>query len=678
MSKIIDKINAYSRQVSVTNSSTDSSSTPCPPYFSFEFFPPKTEAGVENLYLRMDRMTSLQPIFVDITWSSTGSSSKDLTMTISEYSQTYFGVDVLMHLTCTKMTIDEIKCILIAAKESGIRNILALRGDPPKGAVSWESVTGGLDNATDLVKLIRKEHGDYFCIAVAGFPEGHPQRVHNKNSIEDELHYLKYKIDAGADFILTQFFYDPDVFINYISMCRSKGINCPIVPGMMPIQSFSSFQKMTSFCRVSVPSRIWRELEPIKEDDEAVKAYGVKLCVQMCKYLNERGVPGFHFYTLNLEKSVLSVLHSLGIEDSIATRRALPWRGSRKRREVIDGNGSSSHSNNGSNRRNGNSSSSGNSIIASSINSGSSSNLLLKRGDEDVRPINWANRPKSYIKRTVTWDEFPNGRWGDGRSPAFGELSETHFYRPVGGSKEDRLAMWGEAPITHEEIYEIFALYVEGKIPIIPWCETPLSSETKIITSPLSNINRKGFLTINSQPAINGEKSDNPDYGWGGSGGRVYQKAYIEFFTSESNLQLLIQAINKSYSNINYYAVDYSGKHTYFSADKGVTALTWGVFPNKEILQPTIFDPDTFLVWSEEAFQLWTAAWASLYDDETDSCELLYNIHDTYYLVAIIDNDYVSNGMYRLFDDVTIALSAAEIDSNTCGSAVAVDDGLVV
>jgi methylenetetrahydrofolate reductase (NADPH) len=288
------------------------------PFFSLEFFPPKTEAGVENLYLRMDRMTSLQPTFVDITWGA-GGSTKDLTMSICEYTQTYFGVDVLMHLTCTNLKVDEIKAILNHAKDVGIQNILALRGDPPRGAIAWESTPGGVDRAIDLIKLIRKEHGDYFGIAVAGFPEGHPQSRDEAQT--DELLYLKAKIDAGADFILTQFFYDPDVFIDFQKRCKAAGINCPIVPGMMPIQSYSSFQKMTTFCRTRVPDAVWRDLAPIRDDDEQVKAYGVKLCIEMCDTLGKNGVHGFHFYTLNLEKSVMSVLKELGVDGSAASRR---------------------------------------------------------------------------------------------------------------------------------------------------------------------------------------------------------------------------------------------------------------------------------------------------------------------------------------------------------------------
>ena len=288
------------------------------PFFSFEFFPPKTEAGVENLYLRMDRMTSIQPLFIDITWGA-GGCTKDLTMAICEYTQTYFGVDTLMHLTCTNLTVEEIKKILNSAKEMGIQNILALRGDPPKGAISWEPTPGGCNTAIDLVKLIRKEHGNYFCIGVAGFPEGHP---HSKDNKDNDLIYLKEKIDAGADFVLTQFFYDPDVFVYFYQRCRATGILCPIIPGMMPIQSYTSFKKMTTFCRTKVPEHIWQSLAPMKDNDEEVKEFGVQLCKNMCLQLTERcDVKGYHFYTLNLEKSVMNVLTSMGVKESAASRR---------------------------------------------------------------------------------------------------------------------------------------------------------------------------------------------------------------------------------------------------------------------------------------------------------------------------------------------------------------------
>lgn len=697
MVKIIEKIAAAS--------STEPDAIP---FFSFEFFPPKTEAGVDNLYLRMERMTAMQPVFVDITWGA-GGSTKDLTMAISEYTQTYFGTEVLMHLTCTNLTVDELKGVLKAARAAGIQNILALRGDPPKGALNWRPIKDGLNNAIDLVKLIREEHGDYFCIAVAGFPEGHPYSSPSRNSspagkgpnpdtavnspppvpvtngngngeggkcscsVED-IDYLKQKVDAGADFILTQFFYDPAVFLDFLKVCEDRGIACPIIPGIMPIQGYSSFQRMTNFCRTRVPDRVWADLARFREDDEEVKAYGVELCIKMCKTLRAAGVPGFHFYTLNLEKSVSLILDGLKIKGSLATRRALPWRGSRTGVKNLGYNtdGSSLSGSRGGSMENlagsvdkalsigmhmglggeKSSSAAGSPTHISPLGSGHGSRVSLpastsasttatstsNRAVEDVRPINWANRPKSYIKRTVTWDEFPNGRWGDGRSPAFGELSDSHFYRPTEGSKEDRLAMWGDGPIKPQDIYEVFARYVEGRIPILPWCETATADETSQIVSPLSQFNRAGFLTINSQPAVNGEKSDHDVYGWGGKGGRVYQKAYIEFFTSPELLQVIMGVV-RSRSNLSLYATDCK-KQCMHSGPQGVTALTWGVFPNKEILQPTVFDSDTFVVWSEEAFELWTQAWATLYDDETESCSLIYDIHDTYYLVAIIDDEY--------------------------------------
>lgn len=279
----------------------------------------------------------------------------------------------------------------------------------------------------------------------------------------------------------------------------------------------------------------------------------------------------------------------------------------------------------------------------------------LKGMYEDVRPINWANRPKSYVKRTIAWDEFPNGRWGDNRSPAFGELSDTRFFRPVEGSTADLLAIWGQAPLVPQDVCEVFAQYIEGRIPILPWCEASLQSETVPLSALFAKLNRAGILTINSQPAVNGEKSDHEVYGWGGPGGRVYQKAYLEFFV-DPDLFVIVQEIVRKHKNLSLYAVDVNKtmEEPCCGGDggKGVSALTWGVFPDKEIQQPTIFDPDTFIVWSEEVFELWTQSWAALYEDGSDSSDLLYNIHDTYFLVAIVDNDYIDSNLFTVFDEL--------------------------
>lgn len=221
-------------------------------------------------------------------------------------------------------------------------------------------------------------------------------------------------------------------------------------------------------------------LEAIKTNDAEIKALGIQLTVSMCEELMRNGINFFHFYTLNLERSVSSILTKLGVQEMAVLKKGLPWKGSR-------------------------------------------SNLA---GDaEAVRPIHWANRYKSYIQRTTTWDEFPNGRWGDNRSPAFGELSDIHVFRSV-GSPEARRAMWGETLLSFQDVYHVFQQYVEGKIPMLPWCEEPLQGETASIVRQLARLNAAGVLTINSQPAVNGESSLHPTFGWGGPGGRVYQKAY--------------------------------------------------------------------------------------------------------------------------------------------------------
>jgi methylenetetrahydrofolate reductase (NADPH) len=242
---------------------------------------------------------------------------------------------------------------------------------------------------------------------------------------------------------------------------------------------------------------------------------------------------------------------------------------------------------------------------------------------EEVRPINWANRPKSYIKRTVTWDEFPNGRWGDNRSPAFGDLPP-QFFRTVEGTRDHLLSIWGQAPLTYEDVYEVFARYIEGRIPILPWCEASLQSETIPLSSLFAAVNRGGLLTINSQPAVNGVPSDHEVYGWGGAGGRVYQKAYVEFFVSPELMPVVMEVVSQRPS-LRAYAIDVH-KMEQSCDNRSVTALTWGVFPDKEILQPTVFDHDAFIVWSEEAFELWKHSWACLYHDDSESSDLLYKV----------------------------------------------------
>ncbi len=570
-------------------------------FYSFEFFPPKTPAGVENLYTRIDRLSVLEPSFMDVTWGA-GGTTADLTLEISASVQAASNCEVMMHLTCTNMPVSEVKLALNKARAAGIRNILALRGDPPKGAETWEKHEDGLSYAVDLVKLIRAEHGDYFGIAVAGYPEGHTQA----ESIDMDIKYLKDKVDAGADFVVTQLFYDVDIYLAWVKKCRDAGINCPIIPGIMPIQNYAGFQRMTSFCKTFVPPEILNHLATIETDDSAVKAYGIELATKMCRRLLEEGVPGLHFYTLNLERSSIAILENLGF---VTPRKAgsLPWKQSQ----------------------------------------------IIRRKNEDVRPIFWANRPRSYLDRTSNWDEFPNGRWGNSASPAFGDLSDYHLCSHRAGKAEDRRAAWGVAPQAPIDIFNIFEQYVEGAIDRLPWCEEKMQLESQPIKDKLKALNKHGVLTINSQPRVNGVSSSDAAVGWGGAGGYVYQKAYLEFFCSPHILEKFAAAASQ-FPSLSFTGLNAKGDRvtSLGATEDSVTAVTWGVFPDREILQPTVVDIKTFAIWKDEAFALWKSQWQSIYEKDSKSWNLLQEIHDSFYLVTVVDNDFINGDIFAIFDKI--------------------------
>lgn len=277
------------------------------PFWSFEYFPPKTEDGVKNLYKRLGRMSHLSPLFIDVTWGAGGTTS-ELTLEISCSAQEKFGMETMMHLTCTNMPAEKLHNALVTAKAAGIQNILALRGDPPHGTTTWEKCESGFEHAADLVHYIRREFGDHFGICVAGYPEGHVDCP----DLKSDLLYLKEKVDAGADLIITQLFYDVDLFLDFVKKARAIGITCPIIPGIMPIQNYSAFRRMTSFCKTKIPKQIEDRLELIKNDEDQVKAYGVELGIEMCKRILAAGIPGIHFYTLNLDASVKNIIEGLG------------------------------------------------------------------------------------------------------------------------------------------------------------------------------------------------------------------------------------------------------------------------------------------------------------------------------------------------------------------------------
>ena len=574
------------------------------PYYSFEYFPPKTEEGKVNLKDRVERMVGdLDPLFIDVTWGAGGSTS-EASLQVSHWLQTYSGAEVMMHLTLTNMSLEDLDNALEKAKELGINNILALRGDPPSGQERWVPPGAGLEYASDLVRYIKQKYGDYFGVAVAGYAEGHI----DCETRDQDIRNLKTKVDAGADLVITQFFYDVNTFLDFVDRCREIGITCPIIPGIMPIQNYQGFHKMTTFCQTKVPQEILDKLEEIKDDEDAVKDYGVELGTKMVKKMIDHGIEGFHFYTLNLERTVRRTLENLNI---IQKERDTPWR------------------------------------------------KVATRQTEGVRPIFWNYRPKSYIDRTYSWDDYPNGRWGDSRSPAFGFSYPMERY-PLYTLKqqESLIKKWG-TPTSIEDIEEVFVKFLKHEIDRLPWYEEIVDKETLIIQNLLQNMNRKGLLTLNSQPQVNGLPSSNPGVGWGPTKpeGYIYQRAYIEFFSPQNKVEDIIEELSKN-PTISYVATDIQGSLKTNIPEGTTIAATWGVFPNREVVQPTIVDRDVFYNWwSKEAFNVWLNEWGSLYEKDSESYNLLKSIHDTYYLFMVVENDYIKGDIEKVFERVLERLS---------------------
>ncbi|MEC9026633.1 MAG: hypothetical protein VYD20_03020, partial [Candidatus Neomarinimicrobiota bacterium] len=202
-------------------------------------------------------------------------------------------------------------------------------------------------------------------------------------------------------------------------------------------------------------------------------------------------------------------------------------------------------------------------------------------------------------------------------------------------------------PKSIEDVSNVFVSFCKGKINALPWCESKLAIESNKIANELISLNQLGYFTINSQPNVNGAPSDDPKFGWGAEGGIVYQKTYLEFFTSKSNLNRLINKIKKN-KNISYQAVNISEDLISNISKDNVNVVTWGVFPGEKIKQPTIVDARSFMIWKNEAFSLWIDDWASIYENNTMSYSLLKKIYESYYLVNIVDNDFINSSLLKL------------------------------
>jgi methylenetetrahydrofolate reductase (NADPH) len=284
------------------------------PSFSFEFFPPKTPQGEENFERALQQLAPLSPSFVSVTYGA-GGTTREKTVETVRHIKDEHGLEAMAHFTCVGATTEELRATLEEIREAGIENVLALRGDPPVGQTDWVASDGGLEYSHQLVALLREDYD--FSIAAACFPETH---IH-ATSPEDDLRHLKAKVDAGVDFLITQLFFDNALYFDFVQRARDIGITVPIIPGVMPITSYSQIARITSLCGATMPEHVLTELDARQDDAEAVAEFGVSYATMQCADLLANGAPGIHFCTLNRSPATRAILSAL--------RLWRPWDGAR-------------------------------------------------------------------------------------------------------------------------------------------------------------------------------------------------------------------------------------------------------------------------------------------------------------------------------------------------------------
>lgn len=659
-------------------------------YFSLEFFPPKTAMGFANLRDRLERMArGLRPLFVNVTWGAGGSTAQK-SLELAEICQRELGLTTCLHLTCTNMSRRLLDKTLEDAKVLGIRNILALRGDPPRAAEYHdENDPEPTDDeefswAADLVRYIKKNHGDYFCIGVAAYPEGHAEESHpREQSLEHDLPYLLEKVQAGADFIMTQLFFDVDAYEHFENTLRSHPSGAfkdvIIIPGLMPIQSYQMIKRTTKLSHAKIPPALMARLDAVKGDDEKVKMEGVAIVSEIIERIKEiksrtaHTPRGFHFYTLNLEKAVAFIAEGTNLippgtpeEDESAILPDFP-------QLMINGSSVPSHrSVQGLSTRKGSIGSDPRDrvIVANQTPSHPDYEASPSQAGLLAEPLNTRantlaiSEGEGVLGREATWDDFPNGRWGDARSPAYGQIDGYGVSLHV--TVPQALEMWG-SPRTAEDINNIFIRHLKGELSAIPWSEEAFSAETEAIQDNLIKLNSKGWWSLASQPAVNGLRSNDGTFGWGPQNGFVFQKAFVEFFIPSADWRVLEAKLKRPEMKdvVCFYATNAAGDFVSTDTVKfrarmasideegsagevadhrphepSTNAVTWGVFPGKEILTPTIIEEVSFRAWSEEAFGIWSE-WAKIYGKGSDTQKLLEDLKEDLWLVNVIHHDYL-------------------------------------
>lgn len=479
-------------------------------------------------------------------------------------------------------------------KAEGIQNILALRGDPPKGSSTFEAVEGGFACALDLVRYIRAEYGDFFGLTVAGYPEAHPDGISTddpekqKAAYAGDLAYLKQKVDAGGEVVVTQLFYDVELFLKFVSDCRDAGITVPIIPGVMPIQTYGGFKRMTGFCKTYVPPDISALLDSIQDNEEAVRAYGVKLGVDMCRrMLSEQVTPGVHLYSLNSDKAVISILQGLGLVPpplSPPPRPLLPFR------QPVSTKG--------------------------------------RRCEETSRPLFWVGggRTKAYALRTSHWPH-PLLCGADAAPAPFAPLTPELLQKLLprsGRALAQRSGTFEGASATDAaSLRPQFMRFLEGSLEgssAWPWCESgrpsasaaaALEGDAKLLRSLVLD---QGLLLLDCGLAVHGRalQAGEPA-GWGANGGRLYQKGYALGFAPKQSLPALVAAMAAlpGGGSILSHSRPEGEAGPAVAMWKGAirpsappSALAWGVWPGRPVSVPVTVSFDAFAAWAPEAWAL--------------------------------------------------------------------------
>jgi methylenetetrahydrofolate reductase (NADPH) len=276
------------------------------PIFSIEFFPPKTEKGDENLFAEISVLKSLHPAFCSVTYGA-GGSTRSRTVDLVDRIHRECGLEVMCHLTVVGQSQDEVRSILTRLKENRIENIIALSGDPPQGTPDWKPHPDGYHHSIELVREAVSR--GCFSIAVAGFPEVHPRA----DSRDSDLKYLKAKVDAGADVVITQLFFDNDAYYRFVEDVRRLGVRVPVVPGMLPILSVPQVRRFTALCGAKIPPRLEHRLAEVENDEEAAAKLGIDYATEQCAGLLAFGAPGIHFYSLNKSRSIKAIFANLNL-----------------------------------------------------------------------------------------------------------------------------------------------------------------------------------------------------------------------------------------------------------------------------------------------------------------------------------------------------------------------------